>query len=193
MSIKTALIEKDGIYFITFTCQSWLPLFALTNGYDTVYNWFDYLKSNGHFILAYVIMPNHVHALIGFKASAKNINTIVSNGKRFIAYEIITRLKNSNQHEVLRKLAAQVSASDKKRGKQHQVFEPSFDSKECVTDAFINQKLAYIHANPCNGKWNLSNSPEAYMHGSAAFYIAGTQGIYTITNFKELDDVDLAS
>lgn len=55
MSVKTAITEKDGIYFITFTCQGWLPLFELTNAYDTVYKWFDYLKSNGHFILGYVL------------------------------------------------------------------------------------------------------------------------------------------
>ncbi len=27
--------------------------------------------------------------------------------------------------------------------------EPSFDWKECRSDKFIDQKLEYIHANPC--------------------------------------------
>ena len=38
-------------------------------------------------------MPNHLHALIDFGNSRKNINTIVSNGKRFMAYEIVKRLQ----------------------------------------------------------------------------------------------------
>lgn len=141
-----------------------------------------------------MFLPNHVHVLIGFRATGtKSINTIVSNGKRFMAYEIVERLRSRNHDAVLKKLGMAVSDSDKKRGKLHQVFEPSFDVKECRTDAFINQKLRYMHANPCNGKWNQSADPTAYPHSSARFYITGEQGVYAVINFKELDDVDLTS
>jgi hypothetical protein len=30
MSVKTTIAEKDGLHFITFTCQGWLLLFELT-------------------------------------------------------------------------------------------------------------------------------------------------------------------
>jgi|SRR5215203_1464062 len=99
MSVRRAIPEKDGIYFITFTCKNWLPLFELTNSYNAVYKWFDHLKTNGHYITGYVILPNHLHVLIGFKALTKSINTVVSNGKRFIAYEIVKRLKKQKQPE----------------------------------------------------------------------------------------------
>ena len=39
------------------------------------------------FPIAIGIMPNHLHVLIGLKNSDQSINTIVSNAKRFIAYE----------------------------------------------------------------------------------------------------------
>jgi hypothetical protein len=52
--------------------------------YDAVYAWFDALKRLSHYIIGYVIMPSHVHAVIAFSNSGKVINTIVSNGKRFI-------------------------------------------------------------------------------------------------------------
>jgi REP element-mobilizing transposase RayT len=68
MSVRRAIAEKDGIYFITFTCKNWLLLFKLTNSYDAVYKWFDHLKTKGHYITGYVILPNHLHVLIGFKA-----------------------------------------------------------------------------------------------------------------------------
>ena len=42
-------------------------------------------------------MPNHVHALISFKATEQSINTIVGNGKRFIAYEIVKRLSGTRR------------------------------------------------------------------------------------------------
>jgi len=63
--------------------------------------------------------------------------------------------------------------SDDKRGKLHQVFEPSFDSKECYTKAFAEQKLNYIHNNPYTGKWNLPVSPELYKPSYAKYYFSG--------------------
>jgi REP element-mobilizing transposase RayT len=90
MAVKTSINNAAGIYFITFTCQHWLPLFEITKSYDTVYKWFDYLKTKGHHVRGFVIMPNHLHVLIDF-SSAKSINTIVSNGKRFMAYTIVER------------------------------------------------------------------------------------------------------
>lgn len=97
MPVKRKIIEPDGNYFITITCHQWLALIEQTRGYDLVYNWFDHLKSKGHFIKGYVIMPNHLHALIVFRNAGQSINTIVGTGKRFIAYEIINRLKQQGE------------------------------------------------------------------------------------------------
>jgi REP element-mobilizing transposase RayT len=191
MSVRRAIVEKDGVYFITFTCKDWLPLFELTNSYDTIYKWFDYLKAKGHFITGYVILPNHVHVMIGFKALSQSINTIISNGKRFIAYEIVKKLKEQKQMNVLNKLSAAVTDSDRKRGKLHQVFEPSFDAKELRTKKFIEQKLSYMHNNPCSSVWNLAVSPVEYSHSSAKFYGTGMQGVYEVINYMELGDINL--
>jgi REP element-mobilizing transposase RayT len=57
------ITETDGIFFVTITCYKWISLLQITDTYDAVYEWFDYLKKNGHFIIGYVIMPNHIHAL----------------------------------------------------------------------------------------------------------------------------------
>ncbi len=191
MSTKRQIPYNDGVYFITFTCYKWLSLFELTNGYDIVYKWFDYLKSKGHHIVGYVIMPNHLHALIAFSNSTTSINTIIGNGKRFMAYEIITRLKEAKEEKVLEELAHGVSARELKRGKLHEVFEPSFDWKECTSNKFIDQKLDYMHDNPCRGVWNLVMNPADYQHSSARFYLTGEQGVYPVLHCGELEDIDL--
>lgn len=149
------------------------------------------MKSKGHYIIGYVIMPNHVHALIGFSNSKTSINTIVGNGKRFMAYEIVKRLTEQNENDLLEKLSLDVSKRDEKRGKLHEVFEESFDWKECRSDKFIDQKLDYMHDNPCKGVWNLAGSPADYQHSSAEFYLTGKQGVYLITHCGELKDIDL--
>lgn len=87
MAVKTPVEQAEGLYFITFTCCQWLPLFEIVHGYDTVYKWFDYLKTKNHYVKGYVIMPNHLHVLIDFSNSLKSINTIVSNGKNSEQWE----------------------------------------------------------------------------------------------------------
>ncbi len=72
--------------------------------------------------MGYVIMPNHLHALIDFSSSAESINTIVSNGKRFMAYKIVERLKEENNTDVLSQLRESVNSSDKDKGKIHPLF-----------------------------------------------------------------------
>jgi REP element-mobilizing transposase RayT len=191
VSVRKAIPNKEGLYFITITCAEWLWLFEITQGYDIVYGWFDHLKLKGHFICGYVIMPNHLHALIAFRNTGQSINTIIGNGKRFMAYEIIERLKQRNEVGALNKLATCVKETDRSKGQLHEVFEPSFDWKECFKPAFISQKLNYIHENPCRGTWNLAINPQEYKNSSARFYILGQHGKYEITSYTELADIDL--
>ena len=127
-------------------------------------------------------MPNHLHVLIDFSVSAKSINKIVSNGKRFIAYTIVEKLKEQNNTDILLQLSEAVSSSDKDRVKIHQVFERSFDCKEITNQHFYLQKLSYIHNNPCNAVWKLAESPLNYIHSSAKYYATGEQGIYLISD-----------
>jgi len=61
--------------------------------------------------------------------------------------------------------------------------------RECRTEKFIQQKLGYIHPNPCKAK--LVELPEQYEHSSAKYYFTGEQGVYCVTNFMALRDIDL--
>lgn len=191
MPVKRKIPYSNGHFFITFTCHNWLPLIGYTNSYDLVYNWFNYLKQQVHCITGYVIMPNHVHVTIAFSEGGKDINKIIGDGKRFIGYEIINRLKANNKTALLEQLSNAVNKSDRKRGKLYEFWEDSFDWKECIGHAFIEQKLNYMHQNPCAGKYNLAVNPEDYLHSSAKYYGTGEQGIYSVTNYMQLEDIDL--
>ncbi len=136
-------------------------------------------------------MPNHFHALIAFRNTGQVINKIIGNGKRFIAYEIIKRLEMQGDHELLDQLNNYVKPKDRSKGKKHEVWEDSFDWKECYSTEFINQKLDYMHNNPCRGKWQLVKSPVDYEHSSARFYQTGIHAAYPVTNYMELEDINL--
>lgn len=191
MPVKRKIPYTFGTFFITFTCKNWLPLIEITNGYDIVYKWFDIMKKNRHFINAFAIMPNHLHALITFIDSPILINTEIGNGKRFMAYEIVKRLKMTKNSTLLDYLQDSVESSRKAMNKQHDVWRYSFDWKYCECDFFKYQKLDYIHANPCQGKWRLAKTPEQYVHCSANYYSTGIQGIYPVDHIDSMKDIIL--
>ena len=171
MAIRLRHDTTYSTWFITFTCYNWIPLFEITSGHDLVYNWLK-LINDKHQIktLAFVIMPNHVHLLLQLENEAINLNTVMSNGKRFMAYALIEKLQALKHDELLRKLSDACSVIEKSKGQKHKVFEPSFDAKPIYSDKFLKQKLDYIHRNPVSGKWNLCDDFADYYHSSAAFY-----------------------
>ena len=182
MSILT-VVNKEGIYFITFTCHNWLPLIELTKGYDFVYQFFHVLESQGHTIRNYVIMPNHLHFLIHFAAGS--LNSVIGNGKRFIAYEIIKRLQQKENYNLLQQIQTSVRNTDRNRGKKHEVWIKGFDVKECRMESFILQKLNYIHQNPVSGKWKLCESAQDYLHSSCLFYFNGEHRYYKVSDYRD--------
>jgi hypothetical protein len=193
MPVKRTIPVSSGMFFITFTCYRWLPLIERANGYDLVYNWFNLLKRNGHYINGYVVMPNHLHAMISFVNIGKNINSIVGNGKRFMAYEIISRLGTYKECDLLDQLAIGIEPKRIENKKRHNVWELSFDWKECIGSDFIWQKLNYMHANPCQGKWSLAVNDIEYPHSSAKYYLTGEQGEFPVTDFTEMMDISFES
>ena len=189
MPTHSTIPYDHGVFSITFTCAGWLPLIEQVNGYDLGYNWFDILKSNGHQVIGYVIMPNHVHVMIAFVQTETSINNIIGNGKRFMAYAIVERLEKLGAEETLLQLSKRVEPGRLAKNKRHDVWELSFDWKLCTTETFMKQKLDYYHKNPCSGKWSLAASPIKYLHSSAYFYNTGVQGMYPVLNYREVVDI----
>jgi hypothetical protein len=130
-------------------------------------------------------MPNHLHLLLYYSGAGTSLNTAVSNGKRFIAYDIVKILEQQKENILLGRLQKTVKPTDKKEVKKHEIWEESFDVKECRTEKFILQKLNYIHNNPCAGKWKLADSIIHYIHSSASFYIYGKMGGYPVKDYRE--------
>lgn len=160
-------------------------MFQKTN-YVAVYHWFEYLHKQGHYVNAFVIMPNHVHAIISFTKTEKSINRIIGDGKRFMAYEIVKSLKSKGEEETLFSLRSMVTKSDEKRNKKHDVFEPSFDWKLCESSQFQNQKLHYIHNNPVRAK--LVKQAEDYQHSSARQYLGLNFDTFAVAHIGEMQN-----
>jgi putative transposase len=128
MAIKTVHDTIDKTWFITFTCYNWISLFQITNSYDLVYNWLQIIAEKLNVkTVAFVIMLNHVHVILPLPEKA-NLNTIISNGKRFMVYEIMKCLAQNENNEMLIKLNEACSDKEKLKVQKHKVFELSFDA-----------------------------------------------------------------
>ena len=138
MAIKLKHTDTYSTYFITFTCVEWIALFEISNTYHLVYKWFTILKDEFNAdIIAYVIMPNHLHIIAHFKNESFNLNAILGNGKRFMAYEIINRLEFEKNTELLNHLESLLTVRERKKGQLHKVFKDSFDAKAIFSQQFL--------------------------------------------------------
>jgi putative transposase len=187
MAIKYKHSDEYNTYFVTFTCFKWLSLYEITNSYDIVYNWFSILKENRISVIGYVIMPNNMHVIVYFHKPSGDLNKVISNAKRFMAYEIINRLEKNGNAELLQFLSAIVTKREIKKGQKHKVFTSSFDAKPIYSDKFLFQKLNYVHANPVIEKWDLAKDYVSYdEHSSAAFYKLNGATHFIPAHFRDL-------
>ena len=147
---------------------------------------FEVLKDKGHSIAGYVVMPNHVHLLLYYNGKEKSLNSLIGNGKRFMAYDIVKRLQQKGQHSLLQQLQNEVQYKDREKKQKHVVWEDGFDIKKCRTEKFVLQKLIYMHLNPVSGKWLLAASSLEYLHSSSLFYFNGRQQLFVVQDYREL-------
>lgn len=67
-------------------------------------------------------MPDHLHCILHFPEPGFNPNRIISTVKRFMAYEIINRFKDSDDKPLPELLPAAVTDREKKKSQLHKVF-----------------------------------------------------------------------
>jgi len=187
MATRTQHEITENTWFVTFTNHDWIPLFQMTDTYHLVYKWLKLINEKYSIkTLAFVIMPNHAHFLFHLEKDSIDLNKIIGNGKRFMAYDIIKILEGSGNSELLCRLALAVTDKERAKGQLHKAFESSFDAKPIYTFKFLYQKLDYIHHNPVSGKWSLCDEFTDYQHSSAAWYELGVSHPQVeITDFRE--------
>jgi len=108
-----------------------------------------------------------------------------------MAYGMIKLLKEKPEEALLHQLSTGLSEREKAKGQKHRVFESGFDVKLCESTKFIEQKLNYIHMNPCSKKWQLVENPLDYKHSSKKFYETYRPGIQSkLTPYTALFEGD---
>ena len=85
------ITRQDGMYYVTFQVIDWVDIFTRQCYRDIVIQSLDYCRrSKGLRINPYVIMSNHVHAII--MAQEANLSEVIRNFSRYIATQIIKQI-----------------------------------------------------------------------------------------------------
>jgi putative transposase len=93
MPTHTIHSEKEAFYFVTFTCYKWLPHIEACRLNDYFKGWLAQLSKRGIALSGYVFMANHMHLWVYVNKSCIGLKEVIGGSKRFMAYEIVNRLR----------------------------------------------------------------------------------------------------
>ena len=130
-------------------------------------------------IYAWVLMTNHLHAIVS--AGEKfPLGDIIRDFKKFtskrILNELQTDLQESRRDWMLDRF--HFSASNDKKMKDYRFWQDGYHPVLLTTGEFFTQKLDYIHANPVRQEFVAR--PEEYLYSSAVDF-AGGRGVLPLS------------
>lgn len=165
-------------FFVTTTCHNHLYLLKDSTTKDIIVDSLNFLANKYQcLILAYVIMPNHIHLILYFPEENR-LSDFIRDFKKFTSVKIRRTVQQSGD-AILAKL-------DYQKGEQkYKVWMDRFDDVYITSTSVFHTKLDYIHNNPLQEHWKLADSPEQYPYSSAAYYLGANSGKVNITNYIE--------
>jgi putative transposase len=144
------------LHFITFSCRRRKPFLASPAARDVFLAILDQVRKELHFVLAgYVVMPEHVHMLIGEPAAGSPSSVIMI-------------VKQRSSKEIRDRGLVEVRDS---------FWETRFYDFNVWSNDKRGEKLNYMHMNPV--KRGLVMEPEDWMWSSYRFYEYREKGVCT--------------
>ncbi len=146
-------------HFLTFSCYKRRRLLDDDSAKGVVVNVLSsQLTQRGGKCQGFVVMPDHVHALVWFSEPNK-LSEFLKQWKRLTSYSIKKNVIKSQPG-----YAGTIPANDP-------VWQRRYYSFDVVTEAMMREKLGYMHGNPV--KAGLVSRPEQWRFGSARHYELG--------------------
>lgn len=151
--------------FVTTTVKNWAPVLSDQNLAKLVLRQLD--ETLTHYkasLAAYVVMPSHIHALLGFSKIEK-------------LSEVIQSFKGLSAKS-LKSMLSQREFAIFYDGERFNFWKPRFDDLIIWSEKQFRIKIDYIHNNPV--KAGLVNQPVDYIFSSAKDWLKGEAGIIPV-------------
>ena len=158
-------IESPGLAFITTTVKDWIPLFLNVEAAKIVLKQFeetvDFHEAS---IVGYVLMPSHLHAIIGLR----NILDLTN-----VMHDFKSLSSRKLEHLKLMEFGDKFQCKG-----SFQLWRPRFDDFVIRTPEQFRIKLNYIHENPVRA--GLVTIASEWKYSSAGDWTLGIEGVITI-------------
>jgi putative transposase len=165
MPTRYRIHEPHRAYFVTVTVIEWLPIFTTGGCCDIIVHSLEHCRlKKGLKIHAWVIMDNHLHAIL----AAPDLAAVLRDFKSFTARQLLAQIAEEKREWLLNQLRFYRAPN---RAAEFQVWQDGAHPQAILSDAFMEQKLEYLHNNPVKRGW--VSSPEHWRYTSAHEWCPG--------------------
>lgn len=162
--------SQNLLHYVTSVTFRRIPLFRLDKACELFIDAMEETRRREPFkLLAYVIMPDHVHLLLN--PQALDIRLTMNRLKGRSARLILDWLAADGHSDILGQLVVKDSRSARQT---HAVWQKGFSSIDIVSEKFVSQKMGYIHANPVRA--DLCDHPAKWKWSSYAAFLPHAEG-----------------
>ena len=171
-------ISTGYVYYLTLTVEEWIDVFSRPAYKHIIVESLNYCIINkGLEVYSWCLMSNHLHLIASAKEEG-NLSDILRDFKKFTSKTLITAIKEipESRREWMLNLFWYAGKNNKKI-KYFKIWQDGNDAQEIHSDAFLDEKMNYIHNNPVRAE--LVANPEDYLYSSARDY-AGEKGLVDI-------------
>ncbi|WP_339607324.1 transposase [uncultured Roseivirga sp.] len=171
-------MESHYVQFFTATILKWKPIFFNQLYRTIILDSLNFLvEAKRMKVYGFVIMPNHIHIIWQVQEGHK-LKNVQRDFMKYTSQQIQKDLRTNHpdlHHEF------EVNLKDRK----YQLWQRNPLSIDLYGRNVIEQKLEYIHNNPVQGKWMLSNEPASYPYSSACYYERDENRFPFLTHYME--------
>lgn len=168
-------------HFVTFTVVGWVDIFSRKQCRDLVISNLNYcIKNKGMLLYGYVIMSNHVHAIMAAKEDTKGLSSLIRDFKSYTSKQLSSWILSTNKEsrkdwmlDIFRYYGLNSGKVD-----LFQIWTHYNCPMVISQPAFSTQKLNYIHQNPV--KAGIVRKAEDYLYSSASNYAGFSENILEV-------------
>ncbi len=162
---KRLNLNGKAVVFVTTTVKEWTPVFSDKEcAVLTLNQLSETLEHYSVSLIAYVLMPSHIHLLLGFK-QIENLSLVIQSFKRMSSRKLQAIMPNEFTSKFYK---------DGKFG----FWKSRFDDLIISSEKQFRIKIEYIHNNPV--KTGLVENLTDYNYSSAADWLLDREGIVPV-------------
>jgi putative transposase len=178
---RKLLQGHEILSFVTTTVMKFEKIFSINNSYpDILIDSLKYvLNKYKADLVAYVIMPNHIHLII-FIDSVQNLSSLMRDFKKFTSTKVRQKLEKDNKFDIISRLKQN---ANRKKNQVFKLWMDRFDDVMLYTEDVLITKLNYIHNNPV--KKGFVDEPGEWRYSSYNNYMNEDNSIIKIRRYSE--------